>query len=288
MIEFLASTPWLWAGVVLAYSLLIGSFLNVVILRLPRRLEYDWQQQCAQLNDQAELELRPPPDLVFGRSHCPHCNHQIRVWENIPLLSYLLLRGRCSGCRAKISVQYPMVEAVTGLLSMIVGLHFGVTWLTAFALVLTWGLIALSVIDLREQLLPDIITLPLLWLGLLINAGGGFTDPVSAIVGGAAGYLVLWSVYHVFRLLTGKEGMGYGDFKLLAVFGAWLGWQVLPLVVLLSSLVGAVVGIGLVIFAGKDRNIPIPFGPYIAAAGWIALLWGDQIINAYLRVSGLG
>ncbi len=287
-LDVFADHPGLWIGVVFVFGLLVGSFLNVVILRLPRRLEFEWRQQHPDTGEQGELALEPPPDLVFSRSQCPSCGHRITAGENIPLLSYLLLKGRCSACSEPISVQYPVVEGFTAVASALIAWRFGPSLAGAAALVLTWALIALSVIDLREQLLPDLITLPVLWLGLLLNAAGVFTDPASAIIGAGAGYLTLWSVYQVFKLTTGKEGMGYGDFKLLALFGAWLGWQYLPLVILLSSLVGALVGIGLIVFGGRDRNIPIPFGPYLAAAGWIALLWGERIIDAYLDVSGLG
>jgi leader peptidase (prepilin peptidase)/N-methyltransferase len=295
MFEILQSSPLAWAITVFLFALLIGSFLNVVILRLPRRMEHEWREQCAELTAgpeesetdevQASLKLEPPPDLVFSRSRCPHCGHKITALENLPVVSFALLRGRCAGCSAAISWQYPMVELATAILSTAVAVHFGFTIAAGAALVLTWCLIALSVIDLREQLLPDQITLPLLWLGLLLNTQSVFTDPVSAIIGAAAGYLLLWSVFQVFKLATGKEGMGYGDFKLLAVFGAWLGWQSLPLVILLSSFVGAIVGIGLIVFRGRDRNIPIPFGPYLAAAGWITLIWGEQLINAYLGMN---
>ncbi len=288
MLDVFQDHPGLWIGTVFLFALLVGSFLNVVILRLPRRLEYEWRREHLDPGEQGKLALEPPPDLVFSRSACPQCGHRIRAVENIPLLSYLLLKGKCSACGTPISVQYPLVELLTALASALVAWHFGPSLACAAALALTWALIALSVIDLREQLLPDLITLPMLWLGLLLNAFGVYTDPASAIIGAASGYLTLWCVYQVFKLATGKEGMGYGDFKLLALFGGWLGWQLLPLVLLLSSLVGALVGIGLIIFGGRDRNIPIPFGPYIAAAGWIALLWGGRIIETYLDVSGLG
>ena len=275
----------------LLLGLIIGSFLNVVILRLPQRMQAELSEACA---DQRGEQAEPLPNRWFGldylitpASSCPHCGHAIRAWENIPILSYLLLRGRCSNCKAAISVRYPIVEAVTGLLSLLIVAHFGPTAATLAALLLVWGLIALTVIDLDEQLLPDQLTLPLMWLGLLVNVNGMFTDLVSAVIGAAAGYLSLWLVFQVFRLLTGREGMGYGDFKLLAVFGAFLGWQMLPLVVLLSSLIGAVVGITLVLTRGRDRQVPIPFGPYLAAAGLVALLWGEQINNAYLQLAGL-
>ena len=275
----------------LLLGLVVGSFLNVVILRLPRRMQAELAEACADLrNEQAE----PLPNRWFGldylitpASTCPHCGHAIRAWENIPVLSYLLLRGRCSNCQTPISMRYPLVEAVTGLLSLGVVLHFGATPAALAALILLWGLVALTVIDLDEQLLPDQLTLPLLWLGLLVNIGGLFTDLSSAVIGAAAGYLSLWLVFQLFRLVTGREGMGYGDFKLLAVFGAFLGWQMLPLVILLSSLIGAIVGISLIVLRGRDRQIPIPFGPYLAAAGFVALLWGEQINLSYLQLAGL-
>ena len=275
----------------LLLGLVIGSFLNVVILRLPQRMQAELREACA---DQAGREVEPLPSRWFGLdylitppSSCPRCGHAIRAWENIPILSYLLLRGRCSACQTAIGIRYPIVEAVTGLLSLLVVFHFGPTAQALAALLLTWGLVALTVIDLDEQLLPDQLTLPLVWLGLLVNTAGLFTDLTSAVVGAAAGYLSLWLVFQVFRLLTGREGMGYGDFKLLAVFGAFLGWQYLPQIVLVSSLVGAVVGLTLVFARGRDHQIPIPFGPYLATAGFIALLWGEPINRAYLQLAGL-
>jgi leader peptidase (prepilin peptidase)/N-methyltransferase len=228
-----------------------------------------------------------PFNLARPGSRCPHCGHAIRAWENIPLVSYMFLKGRCSSCSEPISARYPLVELTTGLFSLAVAWHFGFSPEAAAALPLTWALIALSLIDFDKKLLPDNIVLPFLWLGLLLNIGGFFTDLHSAVLGAAAGYLALWSLFHLFRLLTGKEGMGYGDFKLLALFGAWLGWQHLFQIVLLSSLVGAVVGILLILFRRHDRTIPIPFGPYLAAAGWISLLWGDAINRAYLQWAGL-
>ncbi|MGM0675898.1 prepilin peptidase [Ectothiorhodospira marina] len=284
----MANTPWLLLTVTGLFSLLIGSFLNVVIHRLPIMMERQWQSEArAWLQAQGQGgdggEVAGPYNLVVPRSGCPHCGHHIKAVENVPVLSYLLLRGRCSSCGARISPQYPLVEAATALLSMLVVWHFGFTWAAGAALLFTWSLIALAVIDLRTTLLPDMITLPMLWLGLIVNLPGLFTDATSSVIGAIAGYLSLWLVYHAFRLLTGKEGMGYGDFKLFALIGAWLGWQVLPLVILLSSLVGAVVGIALIVTRGRDRDIPIPFGPYLAAAGFIALLWGDAIIRVYLQ-----
>jgi leader peptidase (prepilin peptidase)/N-methyltransferase len=275
----------------LLLGLVVGSFLNVVILRLPRRMQAELAEACADLRDEPS---EPLPSRWFGidylitpASTCPNCGHGIRAWENIPLISYLLLRGRCSSCSTPIGIRYPLVEAATGLLSMGMVVQFGATPAAAVALILLWGLIAMTVIDLDEQLLPDQLTLPLVWLGLLANLNGMFTDLPSAVIGAAAGYLSLWLVFQVFRLLTGREGMGYGDFKLLAVFGAFLGWQMLPLIVLLSSFIGAIVGVTLVVVRGRDRQIPIPFGPYLAVAGLVALLWGEQINSAYLQLAGL-
>lgn len=287
MLEFLQQNQAFWVVSVGVFGLLIGSFLNVVILRLPARIKHDWKTQCASILEQPELDLEPPADLIVSRSACPKCQTQLRAIDNIPLISYLALRGRCAHCSNPISVQYPLIEALCALLSILVAWTFGVTWMVIAGLILTWALIVLAVIDLREQMLYDLITLPLLWLGLLINTTGMWATPTDAIIGAAAGYLSLWIIFHVFKALTGKEGMGYGDFKLLAVFGAWLGWAMLPMILLLSSLVGALVGIAMIIFGGRDRNIPIPFGPYLAAAGFIALIWGDRLISLYLDVSGL-
>ena len=287
-----AISPELSALGALLLGLIVGSFLNVVILRLPKRMQAELGEACADLRGE---DTEPLPSRWFGldylitpASSCPHCGHGIRAWENIPVFSYLLLRGRCSNCKASIGIRYPVVELLTGLLSLFVVLHFGATPTAVVALILVWTLTALTVIDLDEQLLPDQLTLPLLWLGLLVNIGGMFTDLTSAVIGAAAGYLSLWFVFQVFRLLTGREGMGYGDFKLIAVFGAFLGWQMLPLVVLLSSFIGAIVGVGMIVFLGRDRQIPIPFGPYIAVAGLVALLWGEQINRGYLQLAGLG
>jgi leader peptidase (prepilin peptidase)/N-methyltransferase len=261
-------------------GLCVGSFLNVVVHRLPKMMERDWQMQCAELRDEP-FEPAEPLSLAKPRSRCPACGHWISALENIPVVSYLMLKGRCTGCQATISPRYPLVEAFTGLLSAYLAWRFGPTWQTAGALCLAWALIALTFIDFDTQLLPDSITLPLLWLGLLFNLIGGFTDLKSAVIGAMAGYLSLWSVYWLFKLATGKEGMGYGDFKLLAALGGWLGWQMLPAIILLSSLVGAVVGIALILLARHGRNVPIPFGPYLAAAGVIALLWGRPLTQAY-------
>lgn len=283
--QTLAAHPALHLGAAAVLGLLVGSFLNVVILRLPRMMEQEWRTQCAELSghgDSASLAAQERITLSRPASTCPHCGHRIRPWENIPILSYALLRGRCAACRHPISPRYPIIEGVTGLLSVVVAATLGPGWATVAALVLTWALIALTMIDYDTQLLPDSITLPLLWLGLIVNSFALFTPLIDAVWGAVAGYLALWLVYHLFKLATGKEGMGFGDFKLLAALGAWLGWTQLPLVILLSSLVGAVVGILLITLRGRDRQLPIPFGPYLAAAGWIALLWGQDMIHAYL------
>ncbi len=269
-------------------GLVVGSFLNVVIHRLPKMMDAEWRSQCAEV-----LEGVVPPqrqkayNLVVPRSQCPGCGHQITALENVPVFSYLALRGRCSECGWRIPLRYPAVELLTGLLSVIVVWRFGLSAQAGGALLLTWALVALSFIDFDTQFLPDSITLPFLWLGLAFNVAGTYTTTQASVVGAITGYLALWSVYHLFRLLTGKEGMGYGDFKLLALFGAWLGWSAVPLIVLLSSFVGAIIGVGMIALRGHDRNIPIPFGPYLAMAGWIALVWGNQLIDAYLGVSGL-
>lgn len=288
MIELLQANTGLYVTAVFVLGLLVGSFLNVVILRLPVMLERQWKAQCQEL-----LEVAGAPgegvsfNLVTPRSRCPHCGHAISALENIPVLSWLALRGRCRGCGASIGLRYPAVELFTALLSAAVAWRFGFTTAAAAGLVLTWALVALSFIDIDQQLLPDGITLPLLWAGLLVNIPGTFVPLQAAVIGAAAGYLVLWLLFHAFRLLTGKEGMGYGDFKLLAALGAWMGWTMLPVIVLLSSVVGAAVGMTMILLRGRDRNIPIPFGPYLAAAGWIALLWGSDLLGAYLSFSGL-
>lgn len=263
------------------FGLLVGSFLNVVIHRLPRMMERDWATQCAELRGEA-VAPSEPFSLVRPRSRCPKCGRQIGAFENIPLISFLILRGRCSGCGTTISWRYPVVEAMTGALFGLSAWQFGPSLAAGSAMAFSAAMMALTFIDLDTQLLPDDITLPLLWLGLLLNVAGTFTDLRSAVIGAVAGYLVLWSVYWLFKLATGKEGMGYGDFKLLAAIGAWLGWQVLPLTILLSSVVGALVGITLIVVARHGRNVPIPFGPYLAAAGIIALFWGKPMTQTYL------
>ena len=278
--------PETLGGLAVAAGLLglcVGSFLNVVIHRLPKMMEQDWLAQCAELRGEAAPDQGEALSLAKPRSRCPSCGHQITALENIPLLSYLLiLKGKCSACGTRISPRYPVIELMTGLLSAYAAWHFGPTIQTIGALALLWALIALSAIDLDTQLLPDSITLPLLWLGLAFNLWSAFADLPTAVIGAMAGYLSLWSVFWLFKLATGKEGMGYGDFKLLAALGAWLGWQMLPAIILLSSIVGAIVGIALIVAARRGRNVPIPFGPYLAAAGVIALFWGQQITQGYL------
>lgn len=289
MAPVILDNPGLFLGGVFVLGLLVGSFLNVVILRLPARLEHDWRCQCHELLGTGEAPAGPaPPGLVWQPSACPACGHRIRPWENIPVISYLFLRGRCSACKERISLRYPLVELITAALFTMVAAHFGPTLAFLAAIVLTGFLISLTGIDIDHQLLPDDMTLMLLWTGLFFSLFGVFTTPVDSIIGALAGYLSLWLLYHLFRLVTGKEGMGFGDFKLLAAMGAWLGWSALPLVVVLSSVVGAVVGVTLMAVRGHERDKPIPFGPFIAAAGWIALLWGDRITHTYLRMSGLG
>ena len=268
-------------------GLCVGSFLNVVIHRLPKMMEQDWLAQCSELRGETVSAAGEPLSLARPRSRCPNCGHQITALENIPIISYILiLKGNCSGCGTRISPRYPIVETMTGLLSAYAAWHFGPTMQTLGALALIWGLIALSGIDLDTQLLPDSITLPLIWLGLGFNLWATYTDISSAVTGTMLGYLALWSVFWLFKLATGKEGMGYGDFKLLAALGAWLGWQMLPAIILLSSVVGAIVGITLIIATRHGRNVPIPFGPYLAAAGVIALFWGTQITHSYLNLIG--
>jgi leader peptidase (prepilin peptidase)/N-methyltransferase len=280
--------PAFYYGFVGVVGLLVGSFLNVVIHRLPIMLERSWQRECRSfLGLEVSEEPGQPYNLIVPGSRCPGCGKPVLPHENIPVLSYLWLRGRCSGCGMGISPRYPAVELLTALVSLTVAWHFGLTWQAAAALLLSWSLIGLSFIDLDRQLLPDAITLPLLWAGLLLSLFDIFAGSASSILGAVFGYLSLWSVYQLFRLATGKEGMGHGDFKLLALLGAWLGWEQLPAIVLLSSLVGALVGVVMIVAMRHDRQVPIPFGPYLALAGWIALLWGDAINGAYLRLAGM-
>lgn len=287
LIFALQQSPVFFTGSVFLLGLLVGSFLNVVIYRLPVMMEREWQSQAREYLDQAQPEDVGKFDLARPASSCPHCGHKIRFYENIPVLSYILLRGKCSSCSARISPRYPLIELLTAILSAVIAWHFGFGWQAGAGLLLTWALIALSMIDVDHQLLPDSITLPFLWLGLLLSLFPVFTDMRSSLIGAIAGYMALWIVYQLFRLITGKEGMGFGDFKLLALLGAWMGWQSLPMIVLLSSAVGAVLGGAMIAIKGRHRSQPIPFGPYLAIAGWIALIWGEQISSGYLRWSGM-
>jgi len=286
ILDLLREVPWFLYLVTGVFSLLFGSFLNVAIYRLPVMLHNSWRRDCHEFlelkEDSKQDDTTKPFNLWGPRSRCPHCKHEITALENIPVISYLLLRGRCSSCQASISPRYPLIELLTAVLSLVVVWRFGPSLQGAAALLLTWVLITLSFIDIDHQLLPDNITLPWLWVGLLLSLFGVFSTPAASIIGALAGYLSLWLVYQAFKLATGKEGMGYGDFKLLALFGAWLGWQVLPVIILLSSVVGALFGIAMILFRSKDRNIPIPFGPYLAVAGWVALLWGNQLVALWL------
>jgi leader peptidase (prepilin peptidase)/N-methyltransferase len=290
MQELLAQSPLLFIAIAFAIALLVGSFLNVVIYRLPLMMEREWRSQCAELTAEPASDLPEGRfDLVAPRSRCPHCGHRITALQNIPVISYVVLGGKCAGCRAHIALRYPVIELLTAVLSGIVAWRFGFGWEAVAAVGMTWMLIAISVIDIDHQLIPDSMSLPLLWVGLTMSlfhpVDGAlhlFVDPKTAIVGALAGYLSLWSIYHVFRLITGKEGMGYGDFKLLGALGAWLGWKMLPVIILMSAVVGATVGILLIVTKRHERSVPIPFGPYLAAAGWIAMLWGPAIVNWYL------
>ncbi|MDH1007830.1 A24 family peptidase [Pseudomonas nicosulfuronedens] len=286
VLDFLASTPLAFVLCATLLGLLLGSFLNVVIHRLPRMMELDWQQQARETLGMPEGEKRPTYNLVLPNSQCPHCAHEIKPWENIPVVSWLALGGKCSSCKAPISKRYPLIELACGVLSAFIAWHYGFGWQAGAMLLLTWGLLAMSMIDVDHQLLPDALVLPLLWLGLIVNHFGLFTNLGDALWGAVFGYLSLWSVYWLFKLITGKEGMGYGDFKLLAMLGAWGGWQVLPLTILFSSLVGAVLGVIMLRLRNAETSTPIPFGPYLAIAGWIALLWGDQITATYLQFAG--
>jgi leader peptidase (prepilin peptidase)/N-methyltransferase len=286
LVDYLASHTLAFVLCALLLGLLVGSFLNVLVYRLPVMLHRDWQVQARDILELPTEPAGPAFNLLTPNSACPQCGHKIRPWENIPLLSWLALRGKCSGCQQAISPRYPLVELACGLLSAFVAWQFGYGWPCAAMLLLTWGLLAMSLIDCDHQLLPDALVLPLLWLGLIVNNFGLFTSLEEALWGAVAGYLSLWSVYWLFKLLTGKEGMGYGDFKLLALLGAWGGWQILPLTILLSSLVGAILGIIMLRLRKAATGTPIPFGPYLAIAGWVALIWGEQITQSYLQFAG--
>jgi len=301
IIDVIQNNAVIFYGVVAFLGLFVGSFLNVVIYRLPVMMQNEWrdamQDMAADEAAAAALEkgdvdteaavrdervASEPFNLSVPRSRCPKCNNLITWWQNIPVVSYLMLGGKCRQCKTPISARYPIIELVTMLLSLVVAWHFGPSIQCVLGIITTWFLVAMTMIDFDHQLLPDSLTLPLMWIGLLASLIPVFTDVRSAVIGAAAGYLILWLVFQLFKLITGKEGMGYGDFKLLAAFGALLGWHQLPIIILLSSLVGAVVGITLIAITGRDKNIPIPFGPYLAAAGWIAMLWGEQISSVYL------
>lgn len=285
LLDLLESSQPLFIATCTITGLLVGSFLNVVIHRLPKMMENGWKQQCAESRGE-EPVTGEPYNLLTPRSACPHCQHAISASENIPVISYLLLRGKCSNCHAAISPRYPIIEAISGMLCGFAAWHFGFGLAAVGALLLIWALLALTAIDLDTQLLPDDITLPLIWAGLLFNLYGVFTPLHDALLGAVFGYLALWTVYWLFKLTTGKEGMGYGDFKLLAALGAWLGWQLLPLIIILSSLVGAIVGITLIVAVKHGRDIPIPFGPYLAGGGLIALFWGQTLTQNYLQLLG--
>jgi len=290
MAELFLQAPAVFVAVAFAFALMIGSFLNVVIYRLPIMMQREWHEQCK------ELQEAPAPDLPDGRfnlivprSRCPSCGKEIKAWQNIPILSYLLLGGKCANCQASISIRYPLIEMFTAATAAVCAWHFGFGWEALLAIGLSCVLVAISLIDVDTQLIPDSIVLPLLWVGLtmsllhpLAGAETLFVAPRDAIIGALAGYLSLWSVYQLFKLVTGKEGMGYGDFKLLAALGAWLGWQMLHIIILLSAVVGTIIGIAMIVFRGRDRQLPIPFGPYLAAAGWITMLYGEELWNSYL------
>ena len=290
MQALLADSPLLFMLIAFVFALLVGSFLNVVIHRLPIMMERSWREQCRELSETPAGEIPEGRfDLVAPRSRCPSCGHRITALQNIPVVSYLFLGGKCAGCGKRISARYPVIELLTAVLTAVVAWRFGFGWEAAAAIAMTWTLVAISVIDIDTQYIYDNVVLPLVWAGLALSlfhplpgAETLFIDPTSAIVGALAGYLSLWSVYHLFRLMTGKEGMGYGDFKLLAALGAWLGWKMLPLIILMSAVVGAVTGIVMIALKLQERSKPIPFGPYLAAAGWIAMLWGERIVTWYL------
>ena len=291
MLELFQSSPLIFVASVFVLSLLVGSFLNVVIYRLPIMMEQEWRAHCKELNATPATAIPAGRfTLVSPQSRCPSCDTQITVLQNIPVLSYLLLSGKCSSCNTAISRRYPIVESMTAILTAIVAWRFGFGWESAAAVILTWSLIAISAIDIDHHIIPDSISLPLIWIGFflslfhpMVGTEVLFVDPKTGITGALAGYLSLWCIYQLFRLTTGKEGMGYGDFKLLAALGAWLGWQMLPLIILLSAVVGTAISITMIILRRHDRNVPIPFGPYLATAGWIAMLYGEQIITGYLN-----
>lgn len=285
MIDLFTRYTDLFIASALVLGLLVGSFLNVLVWRLPKMLEHDWQAQARELLSLPAPDKGPVYNLLLPHSHCPHCQHRLRAWENIPVISYLFLRGKCAQCKKAISPRYPLTELACGLLSAFIAWHFGVSAQAGWMLVLTWGLIAICLIDLEHMIVPDVLVLPLLWMGLLLNSFDTFTSLSQAVWAAALGYACLWSIFWVFKLLTGKDGLGYGDFKLLAMIGAWGGIAVLPLTLLLASLSGAVVGVLMLALRRTQASTQIPFAPYLAIAGWIALLWGDQITTFYWQLS---
>ena len=292
MLSILAQNPTLTLGLAALFGLLVGSFLNVVILRMPARIHYFWTSQCRVWLSQVDLtdatagdtKSSAPPGIVFTASHCPSCNRKLKPWHNFPLISYLLLRGRCAFCQSRISLRYPAIEVLSSIATAVVVYRLGIGWQGSLAVFFCWGLIALTFIDYDHQILPDEITLPLIWAGLLANLFGIFVPIHDAVIGAISGYMSLWLIYHGFRLITGKEGMGFGDFKLFAAVGAWLGWQVLPLVLLLSATTGSIIGIASIALNRTSRNQPIPFGPFLALGAFLALLWGNAIVSAYLSI----
>ncbi|WNC68052.1 A24 family peptidase [Thalassotalea nanhaiensis] len=287
VIALFVHSPETFYVTITVLGLIIGSFLNVVIYRLPKMLENEWRCECREF---LEEELKPAKELAKVEeltlskpaSTCPKCGHKIKVLENIPVISWLFLKGKCSSCANPISARYPIIETITGLTSLVIAMYFGVSWQVLFMLVLTWSLIALTMIDIDKMILPDQITLPLVWLGLILGLNDVFVSIDQAVIGAIVGYMSLWSIFWLFKLITGKEGMGYGDFKLFAVFGAWFGWQLLPLLILMASLVGAIIGISMMVYKNHEGSKPIPFGPYLAIAGWITALWGEGIWAWYL------
>jgi len=288
MVSTLQSSPGLLYVAVVLFGLVVGSFLNVVIVRLPGMLEASWKQQCRELLAlEGSTAEQPAFNLMRPDSHCPHCKAPVKAIHNIPVLSYLWLKGRCASCGANIGLRYPLIEIVAAALALVAAAKYGLSWQLAGALALSWSFLAASAIDIEHHLLPDNIVLPLMWVGLTVNSLGLYTDVFSALYGALFGYLSLWLVFQLFRLLTGKEGMGYGDFKLFACIGAWLGWQALPLVILLAAVCGTVVGVAMILFNRQDRSQPIPFGPFLCAAGFVAMIWGPQITSAYLQLAGL-
>ncbi len=284
-LKILQESSWFFYLLAGIFGLIVGSFLNVVIYRLPKMIEYSWRAHCQEMFNSQEIGKNDEHgNLFWPGSYCPICRNSISPLENIPIFSYILLRGKCKHCKTPISIRYPVVELASALLTLLVAWQFGPTGQFIAVMIFSWAMLALSVIDLDTYLLPDDITQPLLWLGLVCNLFGWFTDLPSAVIGAIVGYLSLWSIFHIFKLVTGKEGMGYGDFKLFAVFGAWMGWQALPLIILLSSVVGAIIGTVFLLARNKDRDTPIPFGPFLAGAGWLALVWQNEIMSAYTNV----